>query len=119
MILDKEYIKKVHQIINDDENVDEIIKFSNHAISDLEKQNYPYTKKDIINFFKKGKYYSGKELYPTILQRYNRKYCIARRSLFTFNLILIWFEIIKGILIIHIQHLNRSSKEGKIYYNKL
>lgn len=112
-ILDPEEIKKVHQLVEENK-----IEIHDHAEADNIKQNFMFTKNEITSFLKKGKYYYGHELYPEKKERHKRKYCISKRSFFTNNLVLIWFEIFEYLRVIHIQPLNRSTREGKIFYNK-
>jgi hypothetical protein len=89
-----------------------------HAEMDIIKQGYNWSKEFIIQCLKKGKIYAGNEIYPNIPERHKKYYCIHRYSVFpATKLILIAFLILENILIIHIQPLNKGSKEGKIYCN--
>jgi hypothetical protein len=112
-MLYEEKIKQIHQLIDEG-------KFSieTHAQEDIIKQNYNWSIDFIKKCLKEGKLYTGKELYPGDSKRKERYYCIHKQSFISINLVLICFLIKDGIVIIHMQPLNRSSREGRIYFKQ-
>jgi len=113
-MVDKEIISRIERLIGDNKV---ILDFD--AVKDIFKQGYDnyWTKEFIIDCLKNGKIYSDVELYPTILERKKRYYCIHKPRIVSSKLILIGFLILEDLLIIHIAPCNKHSKEGKIYYN--
>lgn len=111
-MIDKETLNLIYQLLNEDR-----FEFAFDAEVDILKQGYNWSKDFILNCLKNGKMYEGNELYPGKKERHNRYYCIHKYSILSSNLIIIGFLILDNILIIHISPLNKSTKEGKIYYN--
>lgn len=111
-MITKEALDKINALVKENK-----ILFDFDAEKDILKQGYNWSKGFIIECLKKGKKYGGSELYPGIEERKNRHYCIHKHSILSSGLILIGFLILDNLLIIHIQPLNRSSKEGRIYYH--
>ncbi len=110
-MIDEKSLQQIHQMI--DENK---IYFDVEAEMDISKQGYNWSKKFIKECLRKGKVYSGKEIYPEDDRRHERFYCIHKYSLISSKLIIIGFLIKDNLLIIHISPLNKGSKEGKTYY---
>jgi len=111
-MIDKEILSKIHRLIKENK-----ILFDFDAEKDILKQGYNWSKEFIVECLRKGKKYKGPELYPYNKKRKNRYYCIHKYSAVSSKLILISFLILENLLIIHIQPLNKHSKEGRIYYN--
>lgn len=111
-MIEKETLAKICKLINENK-----ILFDFDAEKDILKQGYNWSKGFIIECLKKGRKYKGSELYPDVEERKNRHYCIHKYSLLSFKLILIGFLVLDSLLIIHIQPLNKGSKEGRIYYS--
>jgi hypothetical protein len=110
-MVEQQKIQEIHKLIDEG-------KFSieTHAQEDIIKQNYNWSIDFIKKCLKEGKLYTGKELYPEDARRHKRYYCIHKQSFISINLVLICFLIKEGIVIIHMQPLNRSSREGKTYF---
>lgn len=111
-MIDKKILDKIHNLIDKNRIV-----FDYDAEIDILKHGYNWTKDFIIECLKKGEIYTGTELYPNIKKRKNRYYCIHKHFLLNSKLILIGFLILEDLLIIHIQPLNKNSREGRIYYD--
>jgi len=110
-MIDQETIDKINSLLDNNQ-----VEITSHAAIDILKQGYNWSKDFIIECLKKGKKYTGAELYPDIMERHGSYYCVHKPSVFSFGLILIRFVIRGNILIIHISPLNKGSKEGKVYY---
>jgi hypothetical protein len=113
-MIEKETLSTIYRLIKENK-----ILFDFDAEKDILKQGYNWSKEFIIDCLKKGKKYKGSELYPDMPERKKRYYCIHKHSTLSSNLILICFLIHENLLIIHMLPLNRSSKEGRIYYSTL
>lgn len=111
-MIEKEILDKIRTLIEKNK-----ILFDFHAEVDIIKQGHNWSKEFIIECLKKGKKYNGSELYPGNKERGNRYYCIHKYSALSSKLILISFLVLENLVIIHIQPLNKGSKEGNIYYN--
>ncbi len=111
-MVEKETLEKIYRLIKENKII-----FDLDAEKDILKQGYNWTKEFIIECLQKGKIFSGSGLYPCMKERRDRYYCIHKYSVFSSNLILIGFIILDDLLIIHIQPLNKNSKEGKEYYS--
>lgn len=111
-MIEKETLDKIHRLIKENK-----ILFDFDAEIDILKQGYNWSKEFIIECLRKGKKYKGSELYPDIKERKDRYYCIHKYFALSSNLILIGFLVLENLLIIHIQPLNKGSKEGKIFYS--
>lgn len=112
IMIDEKTLSKIQGLLEDGK-----FEFERDAEIDIIKQGYNWEKSFILDCLKQGKKYAGTELYPDDKKRHNRYYCIHKYSILSSKLILIGFLILEKILIIHIEPLNRGSKEGKIYYN--
>ena len=111
-MIDKQTLDHIHRLLEENK-----FDFVLDAEMDLLKQNYDWGKDFIIDCLKKGKKYTGSEIYPDIKERYDRYYCMHKYSILSSKIALIGFLVLKNILIIHICRLNKGSKEGRIYYN--
>ncbi len=111
-MIEKETLQKILKLIKENK-----ILFDLHAEMDILKQGYNWSKEFIIGCLKNGRKYKGAELYPDDKKREDNYYCIHKYSPASSNLILIRFLVLENLVIIHIQPLNKGSKEGKIYYN--
>ena len=111
-MIEKETLDKIHRLIKENK-----ILFDMDAEIDILKHGYNWSKEFIIECLKKGKKYKGSELYPDNKKRKDRYYCIHKYSALSSKLILIGFLILENLLIIHIQPLNKGSKEGRIFYS--
>jgi len=113
--ISEELLTQIHTKLNKNQ-----FDIAGHAQQDILKQGYNWSKRFIITRLKNGKIYAGKTLYPDKKDRHYGYYCIDKYwsiKLLSHKLILIRFIIKNNILIIHLSHVNKSSKEGKIYYN--
>jgi len=110
-MIDKGTSDKIYNLLDQGK-----FEFDADAEMDIIKQGYNWSKDFLLDCLKKGKLYKGNELYPDDKKRHKRYYCIHKHSVLSSNLIIIGFLILENILIIHISPLNKSSKEGKIYY---
>ncbi len=111
-MIDQKTLDKIHRLLEEGK-----FEFDLDAERDILKQGYNWSKDFILMCLRKGKLYEGKKLYPEMRERHKRYYCIHKYSLISSQLILIGFIVLENILIIHISPLNRSSKEGKMYYS--
>ena len=111
-MVEKETLNKIYRLLKENK-----ILFDFDAEKDILKQGYDWSKEFIIECLKKGKKYKGSDIYPNILKRKDRYYCIHKYSILSSKLILIGFLVLDNLLIIHIQPLNKGSKEGRRYYN--
>lgn len=99
------------------------IHFTDHVIVSMLNHMGYIDKGFIINCLKAGRCYRGDEIYKEedkndILdheKKVKRYYCMHKPNLLS-RLIMISFELDEDILVIHISHKNKHSREGKIYY---
>lgn len=110
-MIDEKTLRRIHTLLDQDK-----VDFQVSAEIDILKQGYNWSKRFIKECLRKGKKYSGAELYPGDKEREKRYYCIHKYSPLSSKLIFIGFLILDNLLIIHISPLNKGSKEGKIYY---
>lgn len=111
-MIDNKTLDLIYKLIDEGK-----FKFAFDAEVDIMKQGYNWSKDFILKCMRNGKIYKGNELYPDQKQRHDRYYCIHKHSIISSNLIIIGFLILENLLIIHISPLNKSSREGKIYYS--
>jgi len=110
-MIDKATLNRIYELLDTGR-----FEFDLAAEKDILKQGYDWSKDFIIDCLKKGKLYTGRELYPDLKERHKRYYCIHKYQILSSKLIIIGFLVLENILIIHISPLNRGSKEGKIFY---
>ena len=104
-MIDSQTIQRIHNLIDQGK-----FSITVHAQEDILKQNHNWSVDFIKECLKKGKLYSGRELYADDVRRHERYYCVHKHSIISINLVLICFIIEGGVVIIHMQPLNRNSK---------